>query len=138
MKKLFMLCVLMLLLALPANAFADDGAYSLCYKNARMFGKIMNYDGDKDAAILYGSIYVENDDYSWALINSKKFEYVIPMFEDVKNTMVNNNQKTVVCEGTLESWEGQNDEVFTANKAELQDYKIETPECVNTFETSLS
>lgn len=127
MRKLSILIVAVLLLALPTHAFANDGAYSLYYKNARMFGKIMNYDGDKGAAILYGSIYVENKNNSWSLINSKKFECVVPISENVKNVLVNNPQKTVVCEGTLDRWQGQSDEVFKAKKVDLRDYKIETP-----------
>jgi len=117
--------VIFISLAIPVHAFAAD-SYSLYYKNARMFGKIMNYDDDKDTAILYGTIYVEKGD-SWSLINSKKFEYVVPLSENVKNVLLNNPQKTVVCEGTLDSWVGQSDEIFKVKKVDLQDYKIETP-----------
>lgn len=125
LRLLFLM--LLVILSIPSVGFSAENDYSLYYQNSRMFGKVLSYDPVRELAVLYGSIYVKKDDYTWSLIRSKKFEYVVPTSQTARNLLVNSINKTVVCTGSLNSWEGQTDEIFKTWKVEVQNYTIDTP-----------
>ncbi|AEG58935.1 hypothetical protein [Desulforamulus ruminis] len=119
------LLLLFLLLAFPTLCLASDN--SLYYKNARMTGKVIFYDSGQESAVVYGSIYVEKQNLAWELIQSQKFERVIPVTAEAKKSLLDNLNQTVEMEGSLDRWAGQNDEIFQAKKVTPKDLDIDTP-----------
>ncbi|WP_042315785.1 hypothetical protein [Desulfofarcimen acetoxidans] len=123
-----MLIAITILSFLPsAKAVYAEENYSMFYGHSRIFGKIVNYDSERNMVVIYGSIYVRDNNYTWQLIKSKKFTEIIPEYENIKQILISNMGKTVSCEGSLESWAGQNEEIFKAREVTPQEYAIETP-----------
>ncbi|MCS5697261.1 hypothetical protein [Desulfofundulus thermocisternus] len=130
MKKvllLFIAVVTLLSAAVPLACAGNIGNYSMYYGHARMFGKVISIDPGENIAIVYGSIAVQLPDYSWKTIRSKKFERVVPENNPAAKTLTDNVGKVVVIKGRLDAWQGQQEEYFTADVVEPQNYVIDTP-----------
>lgn len=127
MKKLitaFITAAIFLMMAI--SAFADD-SFGVYYRNARVFGKIITYDPDRDVSIVYGSIYAGEPGGSWRLVESRKFHLLQPVYPDVREKLSVGTGKTILAEGNLVVWPGQKEEVLLARNISYQNYRIGTP-----------
>ncbi|BCV20353.1 hypothetical protein [Moorella sp. Hama-1] len=121
----FLITVLPIFPATAAQSYQDpNGVY---YKQARVFGKEVTFDSQRNLAIIFGSIYVYEPDSGWQLVDSRKFHLVAPVNYRIGDSLAGAVNKTVAVEGPYQAWPGQKEEVIEAHKIELADYPIETP-----------
>lgn len=136
MKKYISMILAFLTFALltashPSQVLANNNAgdpYGVYYRHARVYGKMVHYDPDRDICVVYGSVLVKEPGGAWRTLESKKYHTVQPATHPVRKTLSNAANKTVALEGTLNAWPGQKDEVLMATSVQFDDYQIEIPE----------
>ncbi|MFZ5597605.1 MAG: hypothetical protein ACOY31_11410 [Bacillota bacterium] len=104
-----------------------DGQYGVFYRHGRVFGKIVNYDPERDLVIVFGSIFVSEPGGRWRWVESRKFHLVKPAGNDLRETLAASVGKTAGVEGQLTAWSGQKEEILEARSVDFHDYRIETP-----------
>lgn len=108
-------------------AFTMDDQYGVFYRHGRVFGKIVNYDPERDLVIVFGSIFVSEPGGQWRRVESRKFHLVKPAGNDLRETLVASIGRTAGVEGQLTAWPGQKEEILEARSVDFHDYRIETP-----------
>lgn len=111
----------------PAAAEPYRDPNGVYYKQARVFGKEVTFDSQRNLAVIFGSIYVYEPDSGWQLVDSRKFHLVAPVNYQVGDSLAGAVNKTVAVEGPYQAWPGQKEEVIEGHKVEIADYPIEMP-----------
>ncbi|QGP93349.1 hypothetical protein MGLY_27560 [Neomoorella glycerini] len=133
MRKPMLLVPLLLALLItgvpifPAAAQPYQDPNGVYYKQARVFGKVVTFDPQRNLAVIFGSIYVYEPNSGWQLVDSRKFHLVAPVNYQIGDGLAGAINKTVAVEGPYQAWPGQKEEVIEAHKVEITDYPIETP-----------
>ncbi|MFZ5633679.1 MAG: hypothetical protein ACOY40_12630 [Bacillota bacterium] len=104
-----------------------DNQYGVFYRHGRVFGKIVNYDPERDLVIAFGSIFVSEPGGQWRPVESRKFHLVKPAGNDMRETLTASVGRTAGIEGQLTAWPGQKEEILEARSVDFHDYRIETP-----------
>ncbi|MCL6478162.1 MAG: hypothetical protein K6T65_07070, partial [Peptococcaceae bacterium] len=104
-----------------------DNQYGVFYRHGRVFGKIVNYDPERDLVIAFGSIFVSEPGGQWRPVESRKFHLVKPAGNDMRETLAASVGRTAGIEGQLTAWPGQKEEILEARSVDFHDYRIETP-----------
>ncbi|SFR07090.1 hypothetical protein [Desulfoscipio geothermicus] len=127
--SLFIFGLLTLIILSPAWASAQlDDQYGIYYRHARVFGKAMHYDPDRDLCIVYGSVFVREPGGGWRTLETKKFLSVQPANQPTREALAGAPAKTVVLEGTLNAWPGQKEEILLVTTVQFSEYNIDIPE----------
>ncbi|MGB9660537.1 MAG: hypothetical protein ACPL5F_00780 [Moorellaceae bacterium] len=133
MRKLMLLVPLLLGLLITGTHISSAAAQpyqdpnGVYYKQARVFGKVVTFDPQRNLTIIFGSIYVYEPNSGWQLVDSRKFHLVTPVNYQIGDSLAGAVNKTVAVEGPYQAWPGQKEEVIEAHKIEIADYPIETP-----------
>lgn len=107
---------------------SDEDPYGIYYRHARIFGKIMHYEPERDLCTVYGSVFVREPYGNWRTLGTKKFLTVQPQNQTVRDTFKDSQDETIITEGALNLWPGQKEEVLLAQTAELVQYDIDIPD----------
>jgi len=114
-KIKFTLIIALFLFLCPTYAFAaqDQGVF---YQNAKLTGKIIMYNSDRELFIVYGNVEVRERE-RWVNVEANKFIRVSPSVGWVKTEIEQYLSKGVILEGSYNAFGSQMEEEFRATKA---------------------
>ena len=124
-KTAVVLLVLLLVSTLPLSAFAISVDQTMIHHHARMFGKVVHYDDTR--AIVYGSVFVKDENWQWRQIRSRAFIEVVSRFDSINKQLKENLNRTVVLLGMFGHRPFQKRQYFEAINLRSVDYVIYTP-----------